>query len=108
MKIAMISQPMNGLSSEEIEKVRDKAIAYLKKKGYEVADTYFKEDYKNENDSRNEEIVHLPINFLARSLEKMSRCDAVYFCKGWEKARGCRVEHSVAFEYGLDTFYETE
>ena len=30
----------------------------------------------------------------------MSECDTVYFCKGWENARGCKIEHEVAKSYG--------
>jgi hypothetical protein len=51
-------------------------------------------------------VAQIPVYFLARSLEKMSLCNAVYFCRGWEKARGCRIEHDVAFAYELDMFYE--
>lgn len=53
-----------------------------------------------------EGVVQIPVRFLAKSLEKMSLCDAVYFCKGWEQARGCRIEHEVAVAYGLDVIYE--
>ena len=36
----------------------------------------------------------------------MSRCNAVYFCKGWENARGCKIEHDAAVAYGLKIIYE--
>ena len=36
----------------------------------------------------------------------MSKCNAVYFCKGWENARGCKIEHKTAKAYGLDMIYE--
>jgi hypothetical protein len=36
----------------------------------------------------------------------MSKCDAVYFCNGWENARGCKIEHDIAIAYGLLTIYE--
>lgn len=38
---------------------------------------------------------------LAESLKKMKKCHAAYFCKGWEKARGCMLEHAAAVDYGL-------
>lgn len=28
------------------------------------------------------------------------------FCKGWENARGCRIEHDAAVAYGLEVLYE--
>lgn len=51
-------------------------------------------------------VVQIPLCFLAKSLESMSLCHAVYFCDGWEAARGCRIEHEAAVEYGLETIYE--
>jgi hypothetical protein len=36
----------------------------------------------------------------------MSLCHAVYFAKGWEEARGCKLEHDVAVAYGMAIFYE--
>ncbi len=38
----------------------------------------------------------------------MSLCHAAYFCKGWESARGCRIEHATAQAYGLDIIYEED
>lgn len=35
-----------------------------------------------------------------------SLCHAAYFCKGWENARGCRIEHDAAKAYGLEIIYE--
>ena len=32
--------------------------------------------------------------------------DCVYFAKGWEDARGCRIEHFVAAAYGAEIMYE--
>jgi hypothetical protein len=45
---------------------------------------------------------------LAKSLEKMAHCNVVYFAKGWENARGCKIEHEVALQYGLDILYEEQ
>lgn len=75
-KKAMLSQPMRGLSDDEIVATRDRAIKYLESHGYEVVNT-------------------------------MSRCDTVFFCNGWEGARGCRIEHQVAKAYGMQILYET-
>ena len=51
-------------------------------------------------------VVQIPICYLAKSLENMSLCHAAYFCKGWENARGCKIEHDTAVAYGLDIIYE--
>lgn len=104
-KKAMISQPMNGLTDEEIEKTRNKAIKHLERLGYKVVNTLNTEDRYSESSMKDRGVMSIPVCYLARSLESMSFCDAVYFCDGWEDARGCRIEHDVAEEYGLDIIY---
>ena len=54
------------------------------------------------------ENVNKGIYFLAKSLEKMSECTAVYFCRGARAARGCRIERAVAEAYGLTCIDEPE
>lgn len=105
-KKAMISQPMNGLTDEEIEKTHNKAIKHLERLGYKVVNTMFKDDWYSESAMKDRGVVNIPLCFLAKSIEKMSFCDAVYFCDGWEDARGCRIEHDAAEEYGLECIYE--
>lgn len=107
MKMAMVSQPMGGFTKKEILEARERATKRLKDQGYVVADTYFDDDFSDE-DLKEYGIVQLPVFYLAKSLEAMSFCDVVYFCKGWGKARGCRIEHEVAVAYGLDVIYEEE
>lgn len=104
-KKAMISQPMNGLTDEEIEKTRNKAIRHLERLGYKVVNTLFKDGWYNNSAMKDRGVMNIPVYYLARSLESMSFCDAVYFCDGWEDYRGCRIEHDVAEEYGLDIIY---
>ena len=105
MKKAMISQPMAGKGEATILAEKDKAVKVLKEKGYEIVNTYFGDDFDKPESLRNIGVQNIPLYFLAQSLAKMSTCDAVYFCKGWEKARGCHVEHEAATNYGLKTFY---
>ena len=100
---AMISLPMGGKSEQEITDTMKQVMKELIRNGYEVADTLFSEEWAKNQDSYN---PHSPLWFLAKSLEEMSRCNVVYFCKGWEQARGCRIEHEAAKEYGLTIIYE--
>ena len=44
MKKAMLSQPMAGKSNEEIVATREKAIAALKERGYEIVNTLFTDE----------------------------------------------------------------
>ena len=103
---AMLSQPMAGKTNEEIVATREKAIAVLRDKGYEVVNTLFTDDWYSKEAMESRGVVQIPLCFLAKSLENMSLCHAAYFCKGWEKARGCKIEHDAAVAYGLHIIYE--
>lgn len=106
MKKAMLSQPMAGKSDAEIIATRERAIKALEARGYEIVNTLFTDErYSNENMEKRG-VVQIPLCFLAKSLENMSLCHAVYFCKGWEQARGCKIEHDAAVAYGLEIIYE--
>ena len=103
---AMLSQPMNGLTEEEIIATRERAIRKLQNEGYEIINTYFSDEWYGRDSMKERGVVQIPICFLAKSLENMSLCDAVFFCKGWENARGCKIEHDVAKAYGVTIIYE--
>lgn len=106
IKNAMLSQPMAGKSDKEIAETREKAIKALKEKGYEVVNTLFTDEWYSNESMKSRGVVQVPLCFLAKSLENMSMCHAAYFCKGWETARGCRIEHDAAVAYGLEVIYE--
>ena len=106
MEKAMLSQPMAGKTDAEITAVREKAISALTSKGYEVISTFFSGQWSDKERMAQIGVVQIPLYFLAKSLECMSKCHAVYFCKGWEQARGCRIEHAAAEAYGLKIIYE--
>lgn len=102
----MLSQPMAGKTDEEILAARDNAIDALKEMGYEVVNTLFTDDWYSSEAMKKRGVENIPLCFLAKSLENMSLCHAAYFCKGWENARGCRIEHEAAKAYGLTIIYE--
>lgn len=97
---------MAGKSEEEIKTTREKAIEVLKDKEYEVVNTLFTDEWYSSDKMKERGVVQIPLCFLAKSLENMSLCHAAYFCKGWEQARGCRIEHDAAVAYGLTILYE--
>lgn len=105
-KKAMFSQPMNGLTDEQIVAAREKAVAKLTEMGYEVVNTLFTDEWYNKDKMAERGVVQIPLCFLAKSLENMSLCHAAYFAKGWENARGCKIEHAAAVAYGLEVIYE--
>ena len=106
MKKAMLSQPMAGKTEKEIVETRERAIAALKERGYEIVNTLFTDEWYSDEAMKERGVVQIPLRFLAKSLENMSLCHAAYFCAGWENARGCRIEHEAAKAYGLEIIYE--
>ena len=102
MKKLFISQPMRGKTDEEILAEREKAIKFFKAifegEEIEVIDSFFQEAPHDAN----------PLWYLAKSLELLSTADIAYFLKGWEEARGCKIEHQCAVEYGIDTIEQEE
>ena len=108
MKKAMLSQPMAGKTEMEIVETRERAIAALKERGYEIVNTLFTDEWYSDEAMKERGVVQIPLCFLAKSLENMSLCHAAYFCAGWENARGCRIEHEAAKAYGLEVLYEEE
>lgn len=106
MKKAMISQPMNGLTDEQIEETRNRAIKYLKTQGYEVVNTLFTDEWYSSENMKKRGVKNIPLCFLAKSIENMCLCDVVYFCKDWGSARGCLIEHTIALNYDLELLYE--
>lgn len=97
MKKVMISQPMNGKTNEMIRKEREEIVKGLEQEGLEVIDTVFEQAPINCDEA---------IYYLSKSIEYIGKVDYVYFMKGWEKARGCKIEHQVAVEYGKVCKYE--
>lgn len=91
MKI-MISQPMRGKTNEQIKQERAEVVKKLEMQGHEVVDTIFTEEMPIECD--------MAMYLLAKSIEAMSKVDAVVFMRGWQNARGCKIEHQVAVDYG--------
>lgn len=101
MKKVFISQPMVNKTDEEIKTVRNKIIEEIR--------TYIDDDVEI-IDSFFEGAPHdaKPLWFLGKSLQLLSNADIAYFAKGWEKYRGCRIEHTCAVEYGLNVLEENE
>lgn len=105
---AMISQPMRNIPEKEIVATRERAKKYLESQGYEFVNTKFTDEFYNSEVMEKEGVVYIPLRFLAKSLDNMSKCNTVFFCEGWEGARGCRHEHAIATEYGVEILYESD
>ena len=95
MKKLFISQPMKGKSDEEIIRERNKAIVEAERlcdDTVEVLDSFFQYAPADAK----------PLWFLGKSLELLAKADVAYFVPGWADARGCRIEHQCALEYGIN------
>lgn len=102
----MISQPMAGLTDEQIIDARNRFLQFAEKENLEVINTLFQDEWYSNGAMAERGVVQIPLCFLAKSLESMSLCHKIYFAKGWERARGCKIEHEAAKQYGLELIYE--
>lgn len=96
-----ISQPMKGKTDEEILSERNRAIKVIQEtisEDIEIIDSFLKKEIPTR--------VNEPLWNLGESLMILSTADIAYFVKGWDKARGCKIEHECAVQYGLKTIEE--
>ena len=100
MKKLFILQPMRDKTDEEILAERQMAVEKAEKQLGEkvkLIDSFFQSapDVKTKG-----------LYYLGKSLELLATADVAFFCKGWTEYRGCRVEHTCAIEYGVETVIE--
>ncbi len=88
MKRLFISQPMRNKTDEQILAELRAAVREQYEHAEEL-DTFFD----------NPEWGALMC--LAKSIEALSQADAAVFAPGWEKYRGCRIEHQCCVDYGV-------
>ena len=102
MKKLFISQPMRGLIDEEILKAREKIRVRAEKiigAPVELIDSFLA-DYPGEINK------HVPVWYLGKSIQLLSKADIAYFGGDWRNARGCKIEHEVADKYGIKIIEE--
>lgn len=94
---------MNGRSYQEIKKDMQRVILKLndyklKNTKYELVNSLLNFDkIKFSKECRNKSV-----ECLGRSIKYLSTADIAYFCKGWKKARECKIEHEIAKQYGIE------
>ena len=90
---------MRGKTDKEILAVREKAIKSAEKQvgeTVEVIDSFFQSAPVNTK----------PLWYLGESLKLLSQADVAFFAKGWNEARGCKIENTCAIEYGIKVIVE--
>lgn len=98
MKV-MVSQPMAGKTVEEIEAERAEVVKRIEAAGHEYVDTVI---------DATSYARHKGLWCLGAALQYMSFCDACVFMRGWDAARGCRIEHAAALAYGVEVWMEND
>ena len=99
MKV-FISQPMHGLTDEEILNHRRELIEKIKSvlgNDVEIIDSFTKSP---------ELIAKGRIAMLGHSIQLMADADAVVFAIGFNKSIGCWIEHRVAESYHIPMLRE--
>lgn len=102
MKKVFISQPMRGLTDEEILKERDrikKNIKDILEEDVEIIDSFL-QDYPGEINK------HIPVWYLGKSIQLLSQADIAYFGGDWKNTRGCQIEHEIAIKYEIKIIEE--
>ena len=97
MKV-FISQPMAGLTDEEIKERRSDCVnticrMYPKPHTIKFLDSFF-ENYNGN-----------AVQFLGKSIMLLGEADLAVFLPGWDKARGCRAEEFIAHTYEIERLY---
>lgn len=92
-KLLFVSQPMQGKTHEEIEA----NIEYTKMR----VEEFLNEEVEVAKSCFSKPTDNALFN-LAQSISVLSVCDCVYFCEGWQDARGCQIERECAIQYGID------
>lgn len=97
---AFISQPMRDKTNEQIEEERARAINVIKDRypdeEVEIIDSFFKDAPHDKK----------PVWFLGASIQKLAEADVAYFIGEWRNYRGCKIENTIANEYGIVTIEE--
>lgn len=98
MTKVFISQPMNGMTDDEIMRERERAIRAAHKAfgEVEVLDSFLEDVPEDAT----------PLWYLGQSILVLAQADVAYFTSGWETARGCLIEHECAARYGISTIEE--
>ena len=99
-----ISQPMSGLSHEEIMKVRNEATQYIESK-YPDDNIIVLPSYQNVEPNVTYNAISA-VNLLGNAISMMGGANIVYFVPGWQKSKCCQIENEVARRWLEETGVE--
>lgn len=113
MLTIFLSQPMSGYTEDEILGRREKIFNHIKQNIKTYSEVIPNEVLRdcgtydlfllNTYTKVYTEMFykHLELELCCTAINKMPVADVVFFTPDWEGARGCRIEHLLATEYGL-------
>lgn len=96
-----VSQPMHGLSGEQIESVYQQAVNDIRtrtkpEQQVEILSTRKYELPYELRKGRNERMC-----YWSHALQVLSMADAIYMCPGWQNSNECTIELNAARMGGL-------
>lgn len=99
MNKVFISQPMQGKTDEEIRQTIQMDTEFIKTvyPDAEIIDSFMPESAPKNS--------RTGVYKLGQSIQLLAGADVLFLSKGWDKARGCQIEHSVAVAYGIKCHY---
>ena len=91
-----ISQPMRNKTNEQIKTERKRTLDEIK--------ALYPNEEIEEIQSFFEDVPHdaTPLWYLGESIKLLGQADFAYFCKDWDKYRGCCIEHECCIRYGIN------
>lgn len=98
-----VSQPMAGRADEDIFGERFDALRRVQE-AYPDRYVVLIESYLSETP----EGAFPPLWYLGASIQLMSKADMAYFCRGWDDARGCKIEFECAEAYEVPMLFYDE
>lgn len=99
MKKLFVSQPMNGLTADEIVAERNRIVLAVQEhegESMEPLKSYFTNFHDDDAKNRSVYCLGCAITILADA-------DVAAFGPGWQDARGCKIEHLICERYGIPT-----
>jgi hypothetical protein len=94
MMQVFISQPMAGLTENEIFATRNDICNKFNIEDEELIESYRKDNVPHKD-------VNTSVWCLGDSIRLMSEANLVIFAPGWDEARGCCIEHDICVDYGI-------
>lgn len=97
-----VSVPMSGRTPTEVEvDIEEAKNAFLNFFALNDGEEHFEFVNTFVQVNAPDNVMHEPVWYLGVSIKALSTCDIILFTRGWYRARGCKIEESIATSYGI-------